>query len=105
VNERYGTLETAFKERGAEGYWQQQLEWELAKGNGQPFSTNEDHFMRLAAIYARLNDPDNAFSFLDRAFEDTPTGFANSIFNDPSFDGLRSKPGWAELMNRLRRRR
>src|SRR5262249_38525102 len=54
VNRQYDALEEAFKQGGSEGYWRKQLELELPRND-------QEHLMRLAAIYARVNDPDNAF--------------------------------------------
>jgi hypothetical protein len=54
----------------------------------------------FAMIYAALGERDLAFEWLERAFaERDPMLVALNV--DPAFDGLRSDPRFANLLNRI----
>jgi len=95
---RYGALKKALDDGGPQGYWEQARQFEETR-------SDDSHSMRLAAIYARLDRKEDALELLDEAYARTPTEFALGINTNPSFDCLRSEPEWAELMNKLWRKK
>jgi tetratricopeptide (TPR) repeat protein len=54
----------------------------------------------IASVYAALGDPDRAFEWLDRAFEERSSLLA-SIRADPVMDPLRGDPRYQEVERRL----
>jgi len=54
----------------------------------------------IAEIYMGLGDRDDAFHWLQKAFEDRSDALAYAKV-DPAFDSLRSDPRWALLLKRL----
>jgi serine/threonine protein kinase len=96
VKVRFDALRTAYNERQQQGYWQAQLDFELAE-NGESRPT------RLASFYARLNQPEKAFEFLRWALDKAPSELVFELNRDPSFDGLRSNPQFAEILRKLGR--
>jgi tetratricopeptide (TPR) repeat protein len=98
VNAEFDALEKAYREQGIEQYWKQSLLFEAPR-NG------ERHPMRMAAIHARLKQPDEAFKWLDRASNDSPVRFAFEIQTNPSFDSLRTDPRFKVLLNELWRKK
>jgi len=81
VNGEWAALQDAFNKRGPNTYWELSLKLELPKADSE-------HLVRLAAIYARLDRPDDAFKCLDLAREKTPMKFVEVLNTDPSFDSL-----------------
>jgi tetratricopeptide (TPR) repeat protein len=55
----------------------------------------------LAAIYVGLKDKDQAFTWLNRAFQDRADWMVN-LKVDPRFDSIRSDPRFAELLGRMK---
>jgi tetratricopeptide (TPR) repeat protein len=53
-----------------------------------------------AAVYTGLGDKDQAFAWLERAFEERHPGLV-LVNIDPRFDSLRSDPRFADLIRRL----
>lgn len=54
----------------------------------------------VALLYAGMGDKDQAFAWLDKAFEER-SGYLMEIHLDPMFDPLRSDPRFAALLKRL----
>ena len=54
----------------------------------------------VALLYTGLGDKDQAFAWLDRAFEER-SGYLTEIHVDPMFDPLRSDPRFEVLARRL----
>lgn len=54
----------------------------------------------LAVVYAGLNDKDQAFNWLEKAFADHST-FLVILRLEPSLDPLKSDPRWNELLKRV----
>jgi hypothetical protein len=54
----------------------------------------------IATIYASLDDRDNAFEWLERAFADRSTNIAFLEY-DPSFDALRDDARFTALVERI----
>ena len=56
--------------------------------------------LNIAFIYANLGDKDQAFFWLDKAFEEHENRLGN-LNVAPNFDPLRSDPRFAELVRRM----
>jgi eukaryotic-like serine/threonine-protein kinase len=54
----------------------------------------------IGKMYADLGDKDNAFKWLDTAFQDHSI-WLMALRSQPEFDPLRSDPRWAELIRRI----
>ncbi len=94
VNKEFDALEKAFNEGGKEAYWERKLAFETPK-------TGEEHWMRMAAICARLNRPAKAFDYLHLARQETPVYFEGEINEDPSLESLRRDQQFRELIAEL----
>lgn len=85
----------AFAANGIKGYWQKELE-RLQSSQKQGRAPSR----RLARIYNELGDKDQAFFWLEKAFEEH-----NSLLiflkTDPTFDSLRSDSRYQDLMKRV----
>jgi tetratricopeptide (TPR) repeat protein len=55
----------------------------------------------IAVIYVGLKDKDQAFNWLNKAFQDRADWMVN-LKVDPRFDSIRSDPRFAELLGRMR---
>lgn len=55
----------------------------------------------IAAIYGGLEDKDQAFAWLDRAYNDRSCMLVLYLSNDPRMDSLRSDSRFAELVRRI----
>ena len=53
----------------------------------------------IALIYAGLGETDQAFTWLETAYQERELGFG--WLNDPGFDGLRSDPRFGDLVRRI----
>jgi TolB-like protein/Tfp pilus assembly protein PilF len=54
----------------------------------------------IAKVYASLGDKMHAVAWLERGFQEH-SSFVLNIDLDPSFEGLRSEPGFQDLINRI----
>jgi tetratricopeptide (TPR) repeat protein len=54
----------------------------------------------FASLYALLNDRDQAFSWLEKAYAERSSKLVD-LKSDPDFDGLRSDPRFADLVRRI----
>lgn len=57
-------------------------------------------FYNLGAIYAAVGEKDEAFKFLERAYEQRSTNMS-VLAVDPSYDAIRNDPRFANLLQRL----
>jgi hypothetical protein len=57
--------------------------------------------MRMAAIHARLNQPEKAFEYLRLARQKTPLDFSLGLYTNPSFETLREDQRFRDLMAEL----
>ena len=87
----------AVRTGGAKGYWQTILRFTLQE-------SAEDHkparSVDLAGIYAKLNDPDKAFEWLDKALEERRSMMV-FLKVDPTWDNIRSDPRFAEAVRKV----
>ena len=99
-DELAATLDRAYKESGYEGAVRaasrKKLEQLRDKARREEFVPAMD-FVRL---YVRLGDKDQAFAWLEKAYEER-TRLIFAIKIDPLFDGLRTDPRFADLLRRL----
>jgi eukaryotic-like serine/threonine-protein kinase len=89
------TLKQAYAALGMRGYWQKRLDL-MEKESKQ----RRVRALTLANLYARLDEKDQAFEWLDKACEerDLRLIFLNV---DPIYDGLRSDPRYQDLVRRI----
>jgi serine/threonine-protein kinase len=55
----------------------------------------------IALIYASLGEKDQAFAWLDRAYEARSAYMVTAILNSPDYDPLRSDPRFEDLVRRI----
>lgn len=55
----------------------------------------------IAMIHAGLGEKDQAFSWLDQAYQERSRPFVNGINVNPVWDGIRSDPRFADLLKRM----
>ncbi len=101
VNGEFDALETAFKQRGEHGFWELRQKMEADSQNSDRLKRDPDCLMRMGAIYARLNQRDEAFRYLKRAMQETPVYFCAGLYTNPSFDSLREDQRFREIFNQL----
>jgi hypothetical protein len=93
---RQAALEQACADSGFVGIWrwrlQRNLEWIAAGEYVRP--------SRLARNYAGLGRMDEAFEWLERAYDERDGSLA-FIKTDPAYDGLRSDPRFQDLLRRI----
>lgn len=85
-------MREAFEKGGLTGYGRKKIE--LAEKAGQTKG------YPIATLYARLNEKDRAFEFLDKALEKRALAMAQIKVN-PELDNQRSDPRFAELMRKM----
>jgi serine/threonine-protein kinase len=56
---------------------------------------------QIAQIYAHRNDKDQAFAWLDRAYEGHDTGLPQYLKGDPLLENLRGDPRYAALLQKM----
>ena len=89
----------AFNTGGEKGFWQNNLERALEelKQPGGEFVSPGD----VAAAYALAGDKDNAFKWLDKAYQERDGEDITLLKCDPSYKNLRGDPRFADLLRRL----
>jgi tetratricopeptide (TPR) repeat protein len=98
VGEQPKTLanfQEAFAVSGMRGFWQRKLESfkeREQRGYFPPFV--------IAEVYARLDDKDQAFAWLEKAYAERSPMLLN-LLNSAPFDGLHSDPRFASLARRV----
>lgn len=87
-------LQKAYAEKGARGYWLQELEF---------LKTNTKHSdaIALAFVYARLGNKDQAFRLLEGALKDRLPHLIWIFPASPDLDALRSDPRYVDLLRRM----
>ena len=84
-----------FAASGMKGYWKYRLEQTLERAKRDYVSPAD-----LALYYARIDDKDTAFAWLEKAMEERSILF-NYLVADARFDNLRSDPRFPKLLARV----
>jgi tetratricopeptide (TPR) repeat protein len=88
--EKVAALDRAYEESGPTGYWTWRLE-----------SKYDRHPSAIAAIYGRLGDKDQAFVWLEKAYEDHGA-LMHQLKVHPRWDPLRDDPRFQDLLRRMK---
>jgi TolB-like protein/Tfp pilus assembly protein PilF/predicted Ser/Thr protein kinase len=88
-------LKTLFSESGIRGVWQHRLDQLLERSKTEYVSPAD-----IALFYARLNQKDQAFAWLEKAMEERSILF-NYLIADARFDNLRPDPRFGQLVRRV----
>ena len=99
VASRTEALTHALTSSGPKGYWQFQLKsfqaaWKKSPGDPYVFAT----------LFAHVGDNDDAFIWLDKAFELHSQEMTLSLLTEPAFESLHSDPRFQNLLHRIGRR-
>lgn len=86
--------EGAYRAHGSTGYWREKLRQLQAGAGPRPGSD-----LSTAAIFAKLDDKDNAFALLNRVYEQRNM-WIMTLKVDPRFDNLHSDPRFQALLAR-----
>jgi len=89
--QRATELKAAVAASGAKGYWEKQLEY-AKDGKVSPYG--------MASIYARLNNKEEALSWLNKAYSERDP-YVVYMKIDPQFDSLRSDQRSQDLMRQI----
>lgn len=94
--QHFERLRRAYDSLGPKGYWRMNLEQNRSdwkKKPGEPYI--------LATLYARVGDKQNAFVWLEKAYEARSQYLTYWLRTDPAFDSFRNDPKYAELIRRI----
>jgi len=83
-----------FDKAGMTGFYRHQLE----RGKSKP--PNEQNYVDIAELYARLGARDNAFEWLEKAYAEHADGLVR-LKEELGFDNLRADPRYADLLRRI----
>jgi tetratricopeptide (TPR) repeat protein len=89
-------IRNAIKESGAKGYWQKLLD--VSKEQAQ--KGNTVYPIDIAIFYAKLNERDQAFVWLEKAFEERLSDMV-MLKVSPEWDNIRSDPRFTDLIQRV----
>jgi DNA-binding winged helix-turn-helix (wHTH) protein/TolB-like protein len=93
--EKIKALKEAYVASGWRGFWRKRID--LMREDAKR-SYSESYF--LAIIYARLRENNQAFAYLDKAFEEK-SHWLVYLKVDPKLDNIRSDPRFTALIHRL----
>ncbi len=93
--EQIESLRNAFAASGIRGFWEKSLEWQKRQLN-QP----QPPYMEMARVCVRLGRTDEAFHWLEKAYEARYPAMPN-INIEAWLDPVRSDPRYADLMRRV----
>jgi len=88
-------LRRALEKGGARGYWQERLKFTL-----KDHEKAIDSAYAVASLYARLNERERAFEYLDLSYADREFDLP-WIKTDPAFDGMITDPRFVDLLKRM----
>jgi serine/threonine-protein kinase len=89
-------IQNAVKKSGARGYWQQVLDFtKQEEKKGSPVDS-----INMAECYAKLGERDEAFRWLEKAYEERKTELVWLVV-EPRFDSLRDDPRFQDLLLRI----
>ncbi len=93
--EETAALREASAATSAGVYWQKRLEQDVEESRREPSAAFE-----MAEIFAQLGKKDQAFAWLERAYEER-SFFMMYLKVAPNLDPLRSDPRFADLVRRV----
>ena len=93
--ESVDALRAPYSRNGSPGYWTKVRELVLPK-----FRTNPIGWYRLAEINTYLGDKEEAFRWLEKAYEERPN-WIPFMKVDPTLDPLRPDPRFSALLRRM----
>ena len=93
--EDIAALQRAYEVSGWRGYWTTDLSLRK-KGAWDAFGDSRD----LASIYARIGEKDQAFFWLERAYQER-SQWLTFLKVEPVWDSLRSDPRFTDLLRRV----
>jgi TolB-like protein/tetratricopeptide (TPR) repeat protein len=104
-------LKKAYEVSGLTGYWRQQLEQATEQYRKQVESARHEarpryvSAFRIAELYSRLGDKENAFALLQTCYEGRDESLvwlkAESLKPDSAWESLRPDPRFRELLRRI----
>lgn len=90
-------LKDGYRKSGAKGFWEKFLELRIENmKRGYTVSP-----IAMAAAYARTGDKDRAFEWLEKAYTERDQYLFYNLKTDYHFDGIRSDPRYANLLQRI----
>jgi tetratricopeptide (TPR) repeat protein len=95
VAQRSEALREAVERSGARGFWQKLLEFELQKT-----ARETEWALDVALLYARLEEKDQAFSWLEKAYAARAYELLY-LKVGPEWDNLRGDPRFEDLLRRI----
>jgi len=98
-SERASAMEQGFRSGGWQGALSKSIETVKAQRKTQPSSAYGSAYS-IAAAYAELGDKEQAFQWLNTAFEEHDENLLG-MKTDSSFDPIRSDPRFAELVRKV----
>jgi len=94
--QRFQPLRRAYQSLGSKGYWRMNLEQQRAQWKQRP---GEPY--HLAVLYARVGDKQDAFVWLEKAYQARSQELTYWLRTDPAFDAFRSDPKYTGLVRRI----
>ena len=94
ASDKIAALKESFARSGIKGFLQKRIE-QLKAGP----QTEQDH-VNIAELYARLDEKDQAFEWLEKAYGEHADGLVR-LKEEVGFDNLRSDPRYADLLRRI----
>ena len=91
-------MERAFKNGGEKGFWQKNLELEL-EYDKQPGAHPSPSY--LASAYAQAGQTDQAFGYLEKAYEDREGENLTLMNYEPDYKNLRGDPRFSAMLRKI----
>jgi TolB-like protein/DNA-binding winged helix-turn-helix (wHTH) protein len=89
----------ALQAGGSKGYWQKHLDLTLKEY--EQVGTAYFPAIGLAGAYARVDDKENAFRWLEKSYQEKEGGSITLVRWLPDFKSLRADPRFADLLRRM----
>jgi DNA-binding winged helix-turn-helix (wHTH) protein/TolB-like protein len=94
---RIAMLKDGYQKSGAKGYWEASLELRI-ENMKQGYAVSPTV---IAQTYARIGDKDRAFEWLEKAYTERDQYLFYNLKPADHFDGIRSDPRYANLLQRI----
>lgn len=95
---RQRALRSAVAKSGARGYWRTMLDFQ----NEDTKSAPPDNFV-LATLYARVGKSNDAFAYLEKAFDEHSQSLTLSLLTEPALLPLHHDPRFQDISRRMGR--